>query len=631
MAIVKITDLPAADSPISSSDVAPVVQGGVTKKAQIDQLGFTPVGANAITRTFQGRMREYLSAKDFGAVGDGVADDTIALNNFFAAVATTNSSNGHGVIPAGTYRVTSPIVVAGKIDTNPSTLTLQIDAYGAKIAPSGFSGIVFEVRDCKQFNLAGLSVQGSINVNGLWFSTWRDVRADGTWYFLNGPNSYFYTVYWSSFIDCVSYGGMVWDCRSNAQKGGSGGALAEVAANVFNNFQIKSGTSNGYGIEIYGTGQCQQNTFFGGDISYYSTGLFYVATARGGSCDLYGVYLDSPVQGTNLNGFTVNFYHCVTANDNSINATLGTLAASKTYIDEIGGSRMRTRLPTSSGNLVPNGDLATLFATGAPPNFTVNNFSVTRQVDTAAPNQWKQYLRATSSTPFALLQVATIPVPATGVYNITFVGRVSGNIINVINPSGPGELYSGIGVGSDWTVCSLEFYATANSQINIAFTKSAESTATTFDIAYVGVTAGRFGQLYAPMAPAAYQASSGLFQFQWNKTINSATPILTLDFTSDFTYSQNEITIFGQDTVYEEGNAYRKYVLLANRAGGATTASLTSLGVAHDGNLTGDISLATSIVSNVISVNATAPNGAMGARIWMTSSGNRGREIITLV
>lgn len=45
-----------------------------------------------------------INAYDYGAVGDGVVDDTSALELFFAAV-----SGRHGILPAGTYKITSRI------------------------------------------------------------------------------------------------------------------------------------------------------------------------------------------------------------------------------------------------------------------------------------------------------------------------------------------------------------------------------------------------------------------------------------------------------------------------------------------------------------------------------------------
>lgn len=49
-----------------------------------------------------------LTPQKYGAAGDGVADDTAALNAFFAAVI---AAKGNGYIPAGTYRFTSPIAI----------------------------------------------------------------------------------------------------------------------------------------------------------------------------------------------------------------------------------------------------------------------------------------------------------------------------------------------------------------------------------------------------------------------------------------------------------------------------------------------------------------------------------------
>jgi len=85
MANVKISNLPAATSPVASTDVIPVVQGGVTKKAAINQLGFLQAGTGAVTRTAQAKMRDTVSVKDFGVVGDG-SDETTKMQSAFAAV-----------------------------------------------------------------------------------------------------------------------------------------------------------------------------------------------------------------------------------------------------------------------------------------------------------------------------------------------------------------------------------------------------------------------------------------------------------------------------------------------------------------------------------------------------------------
>lgn len=63
-------------------------------------LGFIQSGTGAITRTAQDKMRDVISVKDFGAVGDGVTDDTTAIQ----AALTSLTSGGVLYVPKGIYR-----------------------------------------------------------------------------------------------------------------------------------------------------------------------------------------------------------------------------------------------------------------------------------------------------------------------------------------------------------------------------------------------------------------------------------------------------------------------------------------------------------------------------------------------
>lgn len=65
MANIKISNLPVATSPVASTDVVPVVQGGVTKQAALNTLGYLPGGTGAVATTMQTKLRETVSVEDF--------------------------------------------------------------------------------------------------------------------------------------------------------------------------------------------------------------------------------------------------------------------------------------------------------------------------------------------------------------------------------------------------------------------------------------------------------------------------------------------------------------------------------------------------------------------------------------
>jgi hypothetical protein len=83
---------------VNAADELIIQQGGITKRATGAELA---KGLNTINGT--------VNVKDFGAVGDGVADDTEAIN---AAMASISSTGGTITLPRGVYRTTSTITIA---------------------------------------------------------------------------------------------------------------------------------------------------------------------------------------------------------------------------------------------------------------------------------------------------------------------------------------------------------------------------------------------------------------------------------------------------------------------------------------------------------------------------------------
>ena len=64
---------------------------------------YVPLGTGAVPTNVQEKLRESVSVKDFGAVGDGIVDDTAAIQAAIDAADTVR-------IPTGTYSISSPLV-----------------------------------------------------------------------------------------------------------------------------------------------------------------------------------------------------------------------------------------------------------------------------------------------------------------------------------------------------------------------------------------------------------------------------------------------------------------------------------------------------------------------------------------
>lgn len=97
MSNIKISQLPSTSGPLSGSEVTPIVQGGVTKKAPISSL---TVGVNV---------------KSFGAVCDGVTDDTAAVQ---AAINYCAANNWPPLLVTGKCKITSSLIINRLVDQN---------------------------------------------------------------------------------------------------------------------------------------------------------------------------------------------------------------------------------------------------------------------------------------------------------------------------------------------------------------------------------------------------------------------------------------------------------------------------------------------------------------------------------
>lgn len=81
-------------------------------KFDLKNGGATPTGA--INRTIYEKLSDMISVKDFGAVGNGTTDDTVAIQ---AALTV----GGSILVPAGTYKITADLIIGDNTNVNFAT------------------------------------------------------------------------------------------------------------------------------------------------------------------------------------------------------------------------------------------------------------------------------------------------------------------------------------------------------------------------------------------------------------------------------------------------------------------------------------------------------------------------------
>lgn len=156
-----------------------------------DLVPFTPSGTGAVATNVQAKLRERVSVKDFGAVGDGVADDTAAMNLAHATgkviyypsgtykFSTLSTITSGGIIGDGrgyttlsstdtttanlitfTGSATSPVFqdfglfapMSGNLPVKPSGAGIVLDAVSGEIGYSYFKNVTIAfIPTCVQF------------------------------------------------------------------------------------------------------------------------------------------------------------------------------------------------------------------------------------------------------------------------------------------------------------------------------------------------------------------------------------------------------------------------------------------------------------------------------------------------
>lgn len=130
--------------PISSSIEVMTNETGIINSGNATAISYTASFPGAVAQTVQTKLEQYVSVKDFGAVGDGVTDDTIEIQ------AALNSGAKFVTLDEGTFLFSAITIPTGVI--------LQGAGKGATILSSTSTGSAITLQNIADAGLSNLRV-----------------------------------------------------------------------------------------------------------------------------------------------------------------------------------------------------------------------------------------------------------------------------------------------------------------------------------------------------------------------------------------------------------------------------------------------------------------------------------------
>lgn len=227
-------------------------------------IGFLQGGTGAVTRSLQDKQREIINVHDFGAVGDGVADDTLAIQN---AINYAAAVNGEVYDMAGkTYNFSVVTIKNGVRVFNMTRGTLKPDASSAGVTtgairldgPNRFAGGA-AVRNCIISVRMDMSNGGRVAIatDSVSDNTFKDCRIFG---FTNHPTINHYGIlFWYSSNRNKIYSNTIVGFANPTQRG------------LLIDFIGQSDPFSGYfansGATTRATAPCVDNIIFGNNLT----------------------------------------------------------------------------------------------------------------------------------------------------------------------------------------------------------------------------------------------------------------------------------------------------------------------------------------------------------------------------
>jgi Pectate lyase superfamily protein len=442
---------------------------------------YTPAGTGAVPTTMQAKFRDIVSIKDFGAVGNGSADDTLAIQT-----AVNQLISGQSLyFPTGTYKITNEI-------TLPDTVAFNFFGDGKRASKvvqytankNGFTSLSTFNTGPNECSIRDMGISASSNTSGYGLDTSGIKRSNflnvefGGWGYLGSAgggvrifNSLILTFTNCSFYSCY-YGIFNEEGLSTNYNGGGifGCTFEDIKAQAFS-AQYTSGISiigntiescygggilignGGGGLVIHGN-YFEQNLVLAGGGIYYDIYIGPTSYVKG--VDICGNFFNGKVAGETADyvPIRVKFAYGLTVDANDLNASAtaqllkfdASANVSEVYLGSIGFNLGVYSTTNTYANL--------------PTNFyiTGNNVNIFNQIVNVQPTSVRAVTVPVSLNVFTTAVVGTGAVTGQGIGTVLSTGGTASSTA-LAHTEGMGLSISQGQINLDWTKSFIaDFY-----------------------------------------------------------------------------------------------------------------------------------------------------------------------------
>lgn len=160
--VTAIRDQAQAAAGVAAAGMAAIGESAPGQGAAL--VGYAPGLSGSVPRDVQGKLDDWFTVTDFGAVGDGVTDDSAAFSAMWQAIKERDESTGPNsllchlnvTIPSGKYRIAQPINWTGLVAWN-----IHIHAGGAVLIGDCADKAVIDACNTRGLHIHGLAIHGN--------------------------------------------------------------------------------------------------------------------------------------------------------------------------------------------------------------------------------------------------------------------------------------------------------------------------------------------------------------------------------------------------------------------------------------------------------------------------------------